>query len=394
MSTRLRTLAILVALVLVVLVGLWLVKKRPSTKPKVGAILALTGKADYIGKPERDVLQALLSDFNAHSDASPGIDLDVRDTGGDPNRARTIFEELAKDDKVLAIIGPSTSGESIAIAGRANEARIPLLSLAASRQIVIGDDGKVRPWVFKFAQNDDLAAQRLVLAMTNNKHLSVALLYSDDAFGKSGADAFRKAAMPDGGPKLLNIQYDSAYSSSITQPESIIAGVPETVQAVLIWGTSPGPALLIKELKRVGRNAQVYLSHGNASPDFIANAGPSAEGAIVIGSRVLLSQTYLSGVANDPIKRYQDFWAKHFGGGLPSHFGGHARDALEALANVLRNGAKTRGEIRDRIEELKYFQGVTGTFTFSPDDHAGLDSSAFETYTIKNGGFVPLDKAK
>ena len=86
MSTRLRTLAILVALVLVVLVGLWLVKKRPSTKPKVGAILALTNKADYIGKPERDVLQALLSDYKAHADASPDIDIDVRDTGGDPNR--------------------------------------------------------------------------------------------------------------------------------------------------------------------------------------------------------------------------------------------------------------------------------------------------------------------
>ena len=395
MSVRLRNVLILIAAISVVLLLIWLLRREPRTQPKVGVILALTGKADYIGKPERDVLQAMLKDYEEHTDINPDIKLEIRDSGGDVANAATIFDQFVTDNNILAIIGPSTSGESIALAKKAEEAKIPLLSLAASRQIVVGDDGKTRSWVFKFAQNDDLAAQRLLLAITNNKHPSIALLYSDDGFGKSGADAFRKAAAPKESSPIVTIDYDLPYPSSLTQPEPFVAGIPQSIQAIVIWGTSPGPALLLKELKRVGHKAQIYLSHGNASQDFIATAGPAAEGSLIIGSKVLLGEAYLSGMQNDPIKRYQNFWRSKFGGGAPSHFGGHARDALEALTTILgTKQAKTRSEIRSGLEDLKHFPGVTGTFTFSSDDHAGLESSAFETYVIRNGAFVPWEKSQ
>jgi branched-chain amino acid transport system substrate-binding protein len=245
--------------------------EHSAARVRVGVLLATSGPADFIGKPERQVLEALLEDYRKHTQSDPGIELLFRDTGGRLESALALFKFFAEDQSIVAIIGPSTSGESIALAVEAERAQIPLLSLAASQQIVLDDNGATRSWVFKFAQNDDLAADRLARAMVANSHTSVALFYSDDGFGKSGANVFRKAVERAG---VLRLVHDVAFPSGLSQPGPLVASLPPNAEAVLIWGTAPGPALLVQELRRRHHRAQIYLSHGNASEDFIRSAGP------------------------------------------------------------------------------------------------------------------------
>src|SRR5690606_9062388 len=116
-------------------------------------------------------------------------------------------ERLAQNDRVIAIIGPSTSGESIPLAVMADSAGIPLLSLAASRLIVEPEPGEVNPWAFKFAQNDDLAAGRLVSVMVQEGDQNVAFLYENSGFGKSGQAVFGDAVEGTG----VSVQYESSF---------------------------------------------------------------------------------------------------------------------------------------------------------------------------------------
>ncbi len=72
-----------------------------------------------------------------------------------------------------------------------------------------------------------------------------------------------------------------------------------------------------------------------------------------------------------------------------STFGGHAYDSLWLIINALKAVGDDPVKIRDYIEKSD-FVGTGGLFKFSPEDHNGLDKTAFEMITIKNGEFVVL----
>jgi branched-chain amino acid transport system substrate-binding protein len=67
-----------------------------------------------------------------------------------------------------------------------------------------------------------------------------------------------------------------------------------------------------------------------------------------------------------------------------SGFGGYAHDAMTLVAEALKASDGDRQKVRDALENIKDHVGVTGRFSFSPEDHNGLTSSAFVMVEIKN----------
>lgn len=367
---------------------------QPSPSIKVGVILATSGGASYIGKPELAVLEELnkQAPYRGRIPRIGQVELIFHDSGGSPDQALQALEVLSRDPNVIAVIGSSTSGESIPLAKKAMELELPLLSLAASSKIVEhpDDPNRQNPWVFKFAQNDDLAARRLLMLIKENiPEPTVALLYSNDGFGKSGSAVVAKAA-PDF-PEV-RIVVSSSFASELVSAEPVLAGIPSGTKSVLIWGTSPGPGLIVRALRKQRPDLAIYLSHGNASPAFLQSVGDAADGVYLVGSSVLSQASDLDNNSDRErlIKSFQGFWTSRFKS-PPSQFAGYARDAFEAVIQALGNSEKfNRDSVRANLEKLEDFQGVTGTFRFSEKDHAGLDISAFETFTVKNGQFVRL----
>src|SRR5512133_50730 len=102
---------------------------------KIGALLAVTGPAAFLGAPEARTLEMLVQDLNAKGGVDGRrIELVVKDTGGNPEKAISFAKQLVDEDGVFAIIGPATSGESIAVKGIANDAKVLLLSCAAAER--------------------------------------------------------------------------------------------------------------------------------------------------------------------------------------------------------------------------------------------------------------------
>ena len=100
---------------------------------KIGAVLAVTGPASFLGAPEARTLQMLVEDLNAKGGVDGRkVELLVKDTGGDPAKAVSFAKQLMEEDRVFAIIGPATSGETMAIKPIAEEGKTLLLSCAAS----------------------------------------------------------------------------------------------------------------------------------------------------------------------------------------------------------------------------------------------------------------------
>jgi branched-chain amino acid transport system substrate-binding protein len=391
-SQVLWVLSFLVSAVACVVFAVSSASNAGGRKHVIGVILSVSGPADFIGRPEKQVLEAFWSDLVSTRPGLADLQLIIRDSGGRIDQAKVIYDNFASNPSTIAIIGPSTSGESIEIAKLAERDGIPLLSLAASRDIVVDSLGgaeRTRRWVFKFAQNDDLAAKRLLRAIANKGGAKVALLSSNDGFGKSGAAQFAKAAAESASG--IQIVHASIFQASkLDTPEIVVAAVPATADSLVIWGTAPGPSLLVKAARSAGLRQQIYLSHGDASDLFIKSTGLAAEKSIIIGSRVLLKKQDLdpNNDSDKVILQYQAFWSSRFSG-TPSHFGGHARDALHAFLRAYEaERSPSRNSVRDHLERDGELVGVTGTFRFSSEDHAGLDEGAFEVYEVRNGSFA------
>ncbi len=77
----------------------------------------------------------------------------VVDAAGSPEKAVSFAKQLIEEDKVLAIIGPSTSGETMQIKALCEENKVPLVSCAAAETIV----NPVAKYVFKVPQKDSQA---------------------------------------------------------------------------------------------------------------------------------------------------------------------------------------------------------------------------------------------
>ena len=125
---------------------------------KVGAILGVTGPAANLGGPEARTLEMLVQELNKKGGIKGNpVELIVKDSSASPEKAISFAKQLIDEDKVFAIIGPSTSGETMKIKTLAEDGKTILLSCAAAEAIV----KPVGKYVFKTPQNDSHAVRKI-----------------------------------------------------------------------------------------------------------------------------------------------------------------------------------------------------------------------------------------
>ena len=347
---------------------------------KIGALFAVTGPASFLGEPEKKTLELLVKDINAKGGIN-GIKLEavIYDTAGDATKAVQLATKLVKDDKVVAIIGPSTTGESMAVIPVAEKEHIPLISCAAGIKIT----EPVKKWVFKTPANDHVAAEKILNYLSKQKQKKIALLTVTDSFGSSGREQLKVLAKQRG----FTIVADEVYGpkdTDMTAQLTKIRGIKP--DAIICWGTNPGPAVITKNVKQLGVKIPLYMSHGVASKKYIELAGAdAAEGVMLPAGKLAI---YDSLPKNDPqaklLKEYDQAYKKAFGVEA-STFGGYAYDAFMLLTGAIKTSGVTPVLIRNGIEQSRKLSSVSGIFTMSTKDHNGLDLSAFEMVRIVKG---------
>lgn len=346
----------------------------------VGAILPVTGNSSFIGSAERNTLSWLVEDYNAAAGAAGRkIKLVVHDSAGDPTRAVNFARRLIQTDRASVIVGPGTSGESLAVRDLVAGARIPMLSLASSHRIV----EPVNPWIFKVAQSDSLAVERIYDYLAGRNLRRVAILTAEDGFGASGRDELKRLA---GARRGFVIAFDETFALDRGDLTPQLKRVGASgAEAVIVWGIGPEPATITKRMRELGMKQLLVQSHGAATGEFIRLAGPAANGVVLPAGKLVVAGSLLS---NDPQRGVLMEFANGYRGRyktMANTFAGHAWDAFHLLRESFRKGRYSPGQIRADLEARKGFVGVTGVFTFSPEDHAGLTREAFVDVQIENG---------
>ncbi|MCU0571456.1 MAG: ABC transporter substrate-binding protein [Syntrophobacteraceae bacterium] len=378
MKCRMKVLAV-VMMQLAAIVSFSLSSCLAAETYKIGGLFAVTGPNSFLGDPEKKSLQMAIDEINARG----GIDghrleAVIRDTEGVPDKAVLAANELISSEKVVAIIGPSLTPTTLPLVPLVESNKIPLISCAAGIEIT----EPVKPWVFKTAQSDVLAVATIYEHMKKQNIKKVGILTVENSFGESGKRQLTSQA-PQSGIEVVQAESFGGKDTDMTaQLTKIRAAQPD---AIICWGTNPGPAVVARNAQQLNIKIPLYQSHGVASPKFIELAQDAAEGILLPTGKILVADQLPD---SDPQKPVIKSYIQQFEGQFKmpvSGFGGYAYDAMQLLAKALEGSGGDREKIRAALEKINGHVGVTGTFNFSPTDHNGLGKDAFVMVQIKDG---------
>src|SRR6478752_9744987 len=86
-----------------------------SSQVKVGAVLSVTGPASFLGDPEKKTLEIYIDEINAKGGVNgQKLQLIVYDDAGNADNARTFATRLVEEDKIVAMVGGTTTGSTLA----------------------------------------------------------------------------------------------------------------------------------------------------------------------------------------------------------------------------------------------------------------------------------------
>lgn len=386
----------LIAVAAIVLLALPTAAQQATVK--VGFVVDVTGGASSLGVPERNTVLLYQEEMGTvQGPAGPvRIQYIVTDGESDPTKAVIAAKRLIEEERVVAVVCCTTSPASLAILDTVQAARVPNVSLAAAVQII--EPVGRRRWIFKTPQTDRLMIDVLTDHMRQRGIRRVAWLGFDDAFGQGGLTEFEKLAPQ----KQIEIVAKESFARAATDVSTqITRAMGRNPQAFLIWAIPPGANVANRNIRDLAITLPVYQSHGVANKTFLDLGGASVEGTLLPAGKLLIAEVL---PATDKQKQallsYLERYEGRYGRGTRNTFGGHALDAMfilrPAIERTLKQGIRPeniggfRAVLRDQIERgTKELVGITGIFTFTPQDHLGLDRRAAVMIEVRGNNWTP-----
>ena len=377
--------AIWIALILIVSLGLVFSCTKEKEPYKVGAVFSVTGRTSFLGEPEKKTVVMIAEAINKVGGINGHpLELVIYDDESDETKCVLAVKRLLKKDKVPVIIGPSLSGNTLAVVKVMNDAKVPLVSCAASNKIVtpVVD----RHWIFKVPQSDTHAVEKIYDYLLKNGIKKIALMSVSTGFGASGREELLRLA-PEVGIEIVADERYGPKDTDITAQLTRIRGTD--AQVIVNWSVGPTQVLAVKNWHDLGMtNIPFYQSHGFGSRKNIKLAAGAAEGVFCPLGRVNIPDLV---PADNPQKKvielYNKAYQEKYNEPLSS-FGGHGWDALNLVIDALRTVGPDSAKIRDYLETRTNFIGQHGVFNFSPTDHNGLTKEAFEMVVVKDGDWA------
>lgn len=349
---------------------------------RIGAVLALSGPASVFGTPAEKGLRLMLDDHKTLGGRP--VKLTVYDSEGSTTKAVQLVRRLVENDDVHVIVGPTTSGESLAAGPVANQLKVTMISNGAAEAITT----PVTPYVFGIVPPDRLVAGNILELMKKRNMKNVALLYSMDGMGQSGATIVQQIA----GSFGVNIIAAESFNPSDTGMTPQLLRIREkNPEGIIVWSANPGPTIALRNAADLGIKTPFFLSYANASNWFVEQTGAAAEG-VYVSSFPLVSPQALpdNSPRKAPLIAFEKRFREKFGA-TPDQSAGHSMDQFIILEEALKTikGPVTRVALRDAIEKVKMC-GANGCRQLSAQDHRGLDNDALVMMQIKNGKWVAV----
>lgn len=328
---------------------------------KLGLNYELSGDVATYGQASAVGIKMAIEELNA-KDGIGGkkVKLVEYDNKSDAAEATTLANKLMSQDKVLACMGPATSGGFKATIPVANKNKIPVVSGSATADDVTWDGKTVQEYAFRICFNDSFQGTVMAKFAAENLKGKTAVIIKDNSndYSKGLATAFTEEFGKLGG----SIAGEEAFVAGDTDFNTILTRIKgQTFDVIYLPGYYSEAGLIIKQARDLGITAPVLGGDGFDSPKLEELGGAAALNDVYFTN-------HYSSIDKDPkvVEFIEAF--KKANNEEPNAFHALGYDLGHFVADAVSRASELTGEaVQKAMAETKGFVGVTGTFDV--DEH-------------------------
>lgn len=329
---------------------------------KIGILQDITGPTATLGKMvEAGVLYAVEEINEAGGVDGKKIETVTRDTKGDVTEATNAFDLLCTQDKVSAIVGPPVANIGLAIAPKSEDYDVPVLNFAIDTATLQKQDGTNYKNMFLFQPSDK--QQGTIMAKYAVEELDakkIGVIYRKDNAYSVGLEKHFKAYIEGTDAEIVKtVDYSAAdedYSTILTQ---LISEKPDMIYAP---NYTQELIKIVQQARQLGYDGQMIMG--------LDAAPPFADLVNVDGKTPVNNVTYINNITESDEKIAEIMTKYKEDSGVDAtnkFFLGY--DVAYILENALKEVGTDPIEVRGYVENLKDFEGLTGTITIDPEVH-------------------------
>ena len=352
----------------------------PATDPiKIGSVLRLSAGAEDGLPAKRGVELAVAAINKAGGINGRKVAVIFEDEKDSPTSAVNAVQKLINVDKVVAIIGPMTSGAALAAAPSANDAKIPLVTPTATSPKVSGSGA----YIYRGCSRIDKQAEALTnyIAATY-KPKTVGILYSNEPYGKGCNDLFSMYFDKLGIKVVATESFMRGAKDFKAQLTNLKAANPDIL---FIPGYYQETAPAAAQARQLGLKQRIVGVYGDIAPIYIELAGKAAEGHLVASEyheeydtpkNKQFKEAYyalVKSIPNEPVNIM---------------FAALTYDMTNLVAEGMKKYGPTPDGIKKFLDEVKDYDGVTGKLAFNPDHDVVKGEVAL--FEVKDGKYVKV----
>jgi ABC-type branched-subunit amino acid transport system substrate-binding protein len=355
----------------------------PSAKSKytVGVILPLTGIHGPFGERALQGIQSAIKETD-----SPLISLAIRDSKGEPEEAEKAVEELVNVEKVIAIIGPLLSIDVDSAVKKAQQLRVPLLTLS-QKELPKGD------FVFQNSLTPPEQVQSLAhFAVKELELRTFAIFYPNSPYGLFFKNLFNQEITRRGGKVLGSVVYQEGqtdFSQEIkgffkvrvlSKPDAKKKKEDEfkpllSVDGIFIPDTHDRVGMILSQMAFFDVKGAFLGTNLWNGPGLVTIGGKAAEGAIFVDT--FFAKNHSPGVA-----QFVEEFRKSFQRD-PETLEALSYDGAKLVKEILQSKSVSSPlQMQEELRQVKSFQGVTGLKGFGED---GKSIRTLSILAVKKG---------
>lgn len=349
--------------------------------PPIGSVLRLSIGAEHGIPAKRGVLMAVEEFNKAGGLDGQKVEVIIEDEKDSPTAAVNSVKKLIDVDKVVALVGPMTSGDTLASYKIADEAKVVFITPTATSPKVSG----ASPYLFRGCSRIDVQAKALTDYVAKNyKPKTVGIFYSNEPYGKGCAKLFGKYFDEHGIKTVAKESFNRGDRDFKAQLTKIKAAKPDIL---FIPGYTPETAPAAAQARQLGMKQRIIGVYGDMDPEYAKLAGKAAEGHLIAGE-------YDENYDTPKNKKFRENYfkqAKEANEPVNIMFAALLYDATGLVLEGMKQNGPTSEGIKKFLNEVKDYDGVTGKLSFNKDNDVTRGGEAgVYLFEIKDGKYVQV----
>jgi len=344
--------------------------KTNENEIRIGINYELSGAVATYGQSSVDGIMMAIDEINAAGGINGKTIVPVKyDNKSEPAEATTLANKLMTQDKVLAILGPATSGSFKAEIPVAEKNKVPVITGSATAddvtvdledgQVVYNDDGSIKglkEYAFRICFSDSYQGSAMAAFASENLSAAKAVIIKDTSsdYGKGLAANFLATFTEKGGEVVA----EEAYVSGNTDFNGILTKIKGMdFDVIYIPGYYQEAGLIIKQARAQGITAPILGADGFDSPTLAELAGADALNDVYYTN-------HYSSLDKDPLvtQFIADYNAKY--GKEPDAFNALGYDLAKFVCDGISRCETLDSEsLKEALASTENFVGVTGSFS-------------------------------